>query len=324
MLDLLNHNNKGPQANKTVTAEDVLLAAQSNTVKKSVKTGTIIVPEFTLQADAQHEANQQNIINQALIGAKEGVVEALTTLVGTEITDSVLPHINGEYKSLDEYTLHELIHAIIDKADRPPATDILTQLNHIINYVFDFRKKISANMERMQELIARITSHGVNIATSQIVLTIMANIDVASREEFGREFQPALQNIRAKYKYNHKHDNASLKVILMELAKADLVHTLKDAPAPGATTKGPPKPKTMVSTDGGNNESNSEIEKEAANDEGWTVVTKGFQPKISQHTPTKTHNAFAILTADEGPETNPPPTPLEAPATKVNQVLLNK
>ena len=96
MLDITNQNNKGPQANKTTTAEDVLLASQSNTVDKSVKTGTIIVPEFTLQADAQHEANWQNIINQALIGAKEGVVEALTTLVGTNITNSVLRLANGE------------------------------------------------------------------------------------------------------------------------------------------------------------------------------------------------------------------------------------
>jgi hypothetical protein len=71
-------------------------------------------------------------------------------------------------------------------------------------------------MERMQELIARMTSHGINTATSKIVLTVMANIDVASQEEFGGEFRPALQNIRAKYKYNHKHDKASLKVILMD------------------------------------------------------------------------------------------------------------
>ena len=84
----------------------VLLASQSNTVYKSLKTGTIIVPEFTLQANAQHEANQKNIINQALIGAKEGVVEALTTLVGMDITDSVVCRDNGEYKYLDEYTLH--------------------------------------------------------------------------------------------------------------------------------------------------------------------------------------------------------------------------
>jgi hypothetical protein len=53
-------------------------------------------------------------------------------------------------------------------------------------------------------------------------------------------------------------------------------------------------------------------------------VTKGFQPKIAQPTPTTTHNAFAILTADDGPEINPPPTQPKATATKVDQVLLKK
>jgi hypothetical protein len=101
MLDLLNQNNKGPKANKSTTAEDVLLESQNNAVDKSVKRGNIIVPKFTLQSGAQHEANQQNIINQALIGTKEGVVEALTTLVGMDITDSVVCLANREYKYLD-------------------------------------------------------------------------------------------------------------------------------------------------------------------------------------------------------------------------------
>jgi len=43
-----------------------------------------------LQLDAQEEANRHNIINQALIGAKEGVMEALTTFFSTNITDAVL------------------------------------------------------------------------------------------------------------------------------------------------------------------------------------------------------------------------------------------
>ena len=62
----------------------------------------------------------------------------------------------------------------------------------------------------------------------------MANIEVAARKDFEREFRLALQNIRAKYTYSHAHDNVLLRDILQELAKADLVRTLKYAPAPGA------------------------------------------------------------------------------------------
>ena len=46
----------------------------------------------------------------------------------------------------------------------------------------------------------------------------------------------AMQSIRTKYVYNYKHDDALLKVIMTELAKADSVRTLKDAPAPGTAT----------------------------------------------------------------------------------------
>ena len=36
-----------------------------------------------------------------------------------------------------------------------------------------------------------------------------------------------------KYKYSYNHDNASLKDILQERAKANSVRTLKDSPVPG-------------------------------------------------------------------------------------------
>jgi hypothetical protein len=44
--------------------------------------------------------------------------------------------------------------------------------------------------------------------------------------------------IRKKYAYNHVHDATSLQTILTELAGADRVRALKDAPAPNATTGG--------------------------------------------------------------------------------------
>jgi hypothetical protein len=45
-----------------------------------------------------------------------------------------------------------------------------------------------------------------------------------------------MHSICTKYAYNYKHDEALLKVITTELAKADSVRTLKDAPAPGTAT----------------------------------------------------------------------------------------
>ena len=98
----------------------------------------------------------------------------------------------------------------------------------------------------------------------------------------------------------------------------DSVRRLKDAPAPSTTNKVTSPPTKMVTTDGDKYEISNETEKEASKDEGWTVVTKGFQPKIAQPTLTTTHNAFAIFTADKYPEINPPLTQPKAPATTVD------
>jgi hypothetical protein len=40
--------------------------------------------------EAQEEADQLNDINQLVISAKEGVVEAITKLVGSNVTDAIL------------------------------------------------------------------------------------------------------------------------------------------------------------------------------------------------------------------------------------------
>ena len=85
-----------------------------------------------------------------MIGAKEGVIEVLTDLVGTDITNSVLQTSDGDYKGVDEYTIDEVMQAAYNNTDRPPMTDVLEQLIDMLHYTFDFRKKITANMETVQ------------------------------------------------------------------------------------------------------------------------------------------------------------------------------
>ena len=63
-------------------------------------------------------------------------------------------------------------------------------------------------------------------------MTLLANIDYATHHDWGRELRPAMQEIRKRYKYNHTHTAASLADILAELAAADAIRTLGDAPEP--------------------------------------------------------------------------------------------
>ncbi len=92
--------------------------------------------------EAQEEADRLNLINQLVIGAKEGVVEAVMKLVGSNITDTVLQTADGSnHKSIDDYTLFAVMAAAIDGADQPSTTDVLEQLLEVINHTFDLQKR---------------------------------------------------------------------------------------------------------------------------------------------------------------------------------------
>jgi hypothetical protein len=91
-------------------------------------------------------------------------------------------------------------------------------------------------MELMQANAARMATYGIVIGIPQLTLTLLVNIETATKSDYGREFRSAMHAIRKKYAYNHVHDVASLQTILTELAGADGVRTLRDAPAPNAGT----------------------------------------------------------------------------------------
>ena len=61
-------------------------------------------------ANAQEEADRQNQTNQAVIGAMEQATEAITKLVGSNFTDSVLRTANGNnFEGINDYHLHEIM-----------------------------------------------------------------------------------------------------------------------------------------------------------------------------------------------------------------------
>ena len=74
-------------------------------------------------------------------------------------------------------------------------------------------------------------SYGIVVDDTQLALVLLANIELATSEAWGREFRPALQTIRRAYAYNFAHTNDSLTVILRELAGADGVRKLNEAPS---------------------------------------------------------------------------------------------
>jgi hypothetical protein len=91
--------------------------------------------------EAQEEANQLNVINQLVIGTKEGVVKAIIKLVGSDVADAILWTADGRnHQSINKFTLYEVMKSTINSANQPSTDDVLEQLLEVINHNFDFCK----------------------------------------------------------------------------------------------------------------------------------------------------------------------------------------
>jgi hypothetical protein len=128
--------------------------------------------------------------------APKKVFEAITKLVGSDVTNAILRTADGsDHKSIDDFTLSEVMKSAIDSADRPSTNNVLDQLLKVINHNFDFRKKVSVNMELMQLNAARVATYGIVIGIPQLMLTLLANIKTATKSNYGREFCLAMHAI---------------------------------------------------------------------------------------------------------------------------------
>ncbi len=106
------------QSTDAITAGSVLKSAKKQADELSTTTGKTILPTFTTQTEAQEEANQLNVINQSVIGAKEGVVEVVSKLVGSNVTNAILRTADGsDHKSIDDFTFYDVMKVVINRAN---------------------------------------------------------------------------------------------------------------------------------------------------------------------------------------------------------------
>jgi hypothetical protein len=232
LVDTTNALNK-IKSTDMADAATIIKESKDTAAQLSKSTGMQEKPTLVSRADAQDEADRRNYAYQAAIGTKEGAAEAITAKVGSDVTDAVLRNIDGnDNKGVDEWTLAEVIEAAKQGAIRPTTIDILLQVIAAFQFQFDFRKKVATNMEQLRAKVNRVISYGITHDDTAVALTLLANIERAAANDWGRELRPALQEIRRTYKYNHKHDATSIAHMLKELAAADAVRNLNDAPAP--------------------------------------------------------------------------------------------
>jgi hypothetical protein len=142
----------------------------------------------------------------------------------------------SDHKSINYFTPFDVFQVAFDGADRPSTNDVLEHLIEVTSHTFDFRKKVSINMELMQSNVARMATYGIVVGILELMLMLFANIKMATKSDYGLKFHAAMHAILKKYTYNHVHGPTSLQVILAELVGADGVRVLKDAPAPNVGT----------------------------------------------------------------------------------------
>ncbi len=102
-----------------ITAGSVIKKAKENAKVLLILTGKTVLPIITTQVEAQEEADQLNVINQSVIGAKEGAVEVIMKLVGSNITNAILYTANGSnHKSIDDITLFDVMQVAAGTASQ--------------------------------------------------------------------------------------------------------------------------------------------------------------------------------------------------------------
>ncbi len=153
MEKLLNNGNNLltlVKSTDAITAGSIIKAAKKRADKLTATTSKIVLPSINAQTEAQEIANHLNVIKQLVIGAKEGVVKAITKLVGSNDTNSILWLADGSiHKSINEFTLYKVMKVAINGANQPSTNNVLEKLIEVINHNFNFCKKVSVNMELM-------------------------------------------------------------------------------------------------------------------------------------------------------------------------------
>ena len=64
-----------------------------------------------------------------VIGTKEGTAKAITTKVGSGVTNMVLKNADGsDFMSINDYPIKDLLAAVLQGVDHPHTANVLSQL----------------------------------------------------------------------------------------------------------------------------------------------------------------------------------------------------
>ena len=130
--------------------------------EEASSTINIVTPKITTKSDAQDEAYRQNTARLAAIGLKEAIASAITLTVSAQITNPILHTTYGsDFRTVDEYALHQLLSAVNGGAEQPYATAIRQMMVNVMATTFDWRESAATNLDKISTAIAKAATYGV-------------------------------------------------------------------------------------------------------------------------------------------------------------------
>ena len=118
---------------------DVLVALRV-AAKRTNTNDSTTKPEIENNSDAQDKADRQNVFRLAAISVKEVIVEGITKIVGRDIMKPIIRTTdNINFKSVDQFHIHQLFTAITEGAERTESSKIWQHFVNIARKFFDRR-----------------------------------------------------------------------------------------------------------------------------------------------------------------------------------------
>ena len=216
-----------------IKKRDVLATSRAAAKRASTNDSTV-KPEIPNNSDAQYKADRQNFFCLIAISVKEGIVEGIAKIVGRDITNPTLRTTdNSDFKSVDQFQIHQIFTAIKEGADIPESSNIRRQFVNIAGKIFDWRETVVTNVERMAAMAATLLGYGVRLHSDLHAVVILANTEWAAQQTWGAEISFAHRKIVSKYRYNHVHDAESIRKFLRIIVTAEAARDRRKAKAPG-------------------------------------------------------------------------------------------
>ena len=154
-------------------------------------------------------------------------------IVGAQITNPILCKTDGsDFRTVDEYALHQLLRTVKGGAEQPSATAIRKMMVDVMETAFDWQESAATNLNKISTAIVKAATYGVQFHNNIKEFMITANVAYTAQQTWGSDLTEAQRKIKAKYLYNKVHDTESIVNTMKYLAAADEQRNCQEATTP--------------------------------------------------------------------------------------------